>query len=114
MDERWRDREREGEINKMTSSRQPEANTTTTTTTKNMDATTDATDTSSSYPQLRVFKCHTVAHGAIKPGSNSGFDHSRWRKVLREDELCPDCEKRQERQLIRSKSWLVPRSQRSQ
>lgn len=69
-------------------------------------------DATSSYPQLRVFKCHTVAYGSIKHGSNSGFDHSRWRKVLREDELCPHCEKRQERQLIRSKSWLVPPSRR--
>jgi hypothetical protein len=54
------------------------------------------------------YSCHIVLFGQIR---KEGWrdDHMRFRKVLKEDELCPTCEKRLEREMCRTLHWLQPR-----
>ncbi|KAK4231102.1 hypothetical protein QBC38DRAFT_530591 [Podospora fimiseda] len=42
-----------------------------------------------SYPRLVRYSCHTIAYGQLR--RTGSFDHTRFRKFLREDELCHFC-----------------------
>lgn len=60
------------------------------------------------YPTLVRYSCHEVYFGLRRRGG-SYFDHMRYRKVLKEDELCPFCEERVEEEMCRTLRWLQPR-----
>ncbi|KAK4167193.1 hypothetical protein QBC43DRAFT_286119 [Cladorrhinum sp. PSN259] len=42
-----------------------------------------------SYPRLIKYSCHSIAYGQLR--RRGSYDHTRFRKFLREDELCPLC-----------------------
>lgn len=61
------------------------------------------------YPRMVKYSCHIVFYGQLRKGGWHD-DHGRFRKVLREDELCPSCERRHERVMCRTLHWLQPRT----
>jgi hypothetical protein len=54
------------------------------------------------------YSCHIILVGQLR---RDGWrdDHRRFRKVLKEDELCPRCERRLEKEMCRTLHWLKPR-----
>ncbi|KAK3300624.1 uncharacterized protein B0H64DRAFT_428657 [Chaetomium fimeti] len=61
------------------------------------------------FPQTVKYRCHTLEYGIVVP--NYGWsDHKRYRKVMKEDELCPKCERKLEREMLRGLYWLNHRN----
>ncbi|EAQ93040.1 predicted protein [Chaetomium globosum CBS 148.51] len=62
-----------------------------------------------SYPQTVKYRCHIVEYGIVvrKYGWS---DHQRSRKVMKLDELCPKCERKLERRMLRNLHWLNDRN----
>ncbi|KAK4149303.1 hypothetical protein C8A00DRAFT_18989 [Chaetomidium leptoderma] len=61
------------------------------------------------YPQLVKYRCHVVHVGQLR---NEGCPHDRkrFRKVVKQDEWCPKCEKRVEKEMYRTLHWLNHRT----
>lgn len=52
-----------------------------------------------------MYSCHMVAFGQRRM-EGSWNDHMRFRKVLKQDELCPLCEEKLEEEMCRNLRWL--------
>jgi hypothetical protein len=62
------------------------------------------------YPQLVKYSCHTFLVSYIRNDAWLGDRvHQRFRNVLKQDELCPSCERRLEKQMDRTLHWLKRR-----
>ncbi|KAH6650488.1 hypothetical protein F5144DRAFT_608434 [Chaetomium tenue] len=64
-----------------------------------------------SYPQTVKYRCHIVEYGIVVKAKKYGWsDHRRSRKVMKLDELCPKCERKLERKMLRNLHWLNDRN----
>lgn len=61
------------------------------------------------YPRLVKYRCHINIVGRLL--KHGWSDQKRYRKVLKEDEFCPKCEKLLEKALATSKRWLQKRKE---